>query len=397
MWKLIPWFGLCISALAETYPGNLPIDHPAIRYSEQPVSGAMAKAVDGIEFRDDLFGYLPDLLKRLNINIDSQMLVFSKTSFQGARVSPDRPRAIYFNDRVAVGWVPGAPQIEIAVTDTRLGAVFYTLNATKQDRPHLVRQESCLKCHQGPATAGVPGIFVGSVFPNALGVPQRAGAIITDHRTPFRDRWGGWYVTAGGGQQMDRSNAFAANPSEPMVLDIQGKQNLQDLSRMVRMRNYLAPTSDIVALMTFEHQTLMTNLLTRLSWEARIAQQNGENEAAILHHLRPQITETVAELFFEGEASIIEPIRGVSSFVKTFPLTGLRDSHGRSLRDFDLTRRLFRYPLSYMVDSSIFDALPEFIQREIFRYIDTRLNRLPAPKDAAAVRQILQEIKPLFN
>jgi len=33
--------------------------------------------------------------------------VFSQTSFQLRKISPQRPRAIYFNDDVYVGWVRG--------------------------------------------------------------------------------------------------------------------------------------------------------------------------------------------------------------------------------------------------------------------------------------------------
>jgi hypothetical protein len=50
-------------------------------------------------------GYLPSLLHLLDVNIDSQVLVFSKTSFQHTLIDPKHPRAVYFNDNVAIGMV----------------------------------------------------------------------------------------------------------------------------------------------------------------------------------------------------------------------------------------------------------------------------------------------------
>jgi hypothetical protein len=150
------------------------------------------------------------------------LLVFSKTSFQADRISPRNPRAIYFNDDVAVGWVRGSSSMEVAAFDSRQGVVFY--------------QQACLNCPQGPATLGVPGIFVGSVYPNLDGQPS-ATAIITDHRTPFSDRWGGWYVNAVHGEQPDRANAVAPDPAGPSALE--------KLTAKFNPAGYLTPLSDI--------------------------------------------------------------------------------------------------------------------------------------------------------
>ena len=319
------------------YPANLPIDHPAIQYFQAPLDNAITHLTGPIP------SDLPTLLDRLHISPDSQLLVFSKTSFQAAKISPRNPRAIYFNDDVAVGWVRGSPSMEVAAFDPRQGVVFYTFDAEK---PGFTRQQVCLHCHQGPATSGVPGIFVGSVYPNAAGQPSSAAAIITDQRTAFADRWGGWYVNAAHGEQPDRANAVAPDPAEPAALE--------KLTAKFNSAGYLTPVSDIVALMTFEHQTQMTNLITRLGWEARMG---GE----------PDIEPIVAYMLFADEAPLREPIEGVSSFTKTFPERGPRDRRGRSLRDFDLKTRLFRYPLSYMIYSPAFDTLPDAVRDRIYR------------------------------
>jgi len=332
-------------------------EYPVIGYSGTPVHNRIARLQTRLlggqaklEFKPPR-GYLDSVLKNLGIDPSSQMLVYSKSSLQVQWVNAAAPRAIYFNDEVAVGWVPGGDGMEVAASDPMQGAVFYTFRDGA-----LTRREECLHCHDGASTMGVPGMFVGSVFPDRTGAPARTGAIITDHRTPFADRWGGWYVTAAGGEQRDRANAVALDPAEPLVLATEARQNLRTLTREFDVSRYLAPTSDIVALMTFEHQTQMANLLTRLAWDARSGLP-----------LEADLKTTADYMLFVDEALLAEPITGVSTFTETFPQRGPRDRKGRSLRDFDLRTRLFRYPLSYLIYGRKFDALPESVKGPLYR------------------------------
>jgi len=341
-------------AHAQVYAENLPVDHPAIHYFQGPLDDPIARLSKRIAtgdvklpFRDGGLGFLPGLLDALGVNPDTQALVFSKTSFQASKISPRNPRAIYFSDNVAVGFVPGGDGLEIAALDPKQGIVFYTLDARK---PEFTRHDTCLQCHQGPATMGVPGVFIGSVFPNSAGSPSRASAIITDHRTPFEDRWGGWYVDSNRGAQKGRANSVAFNPSEP--------EKLEALPKFAP-NGYLTMTSDIVALMTFEHQTQMVNLITRLGWLARMGAPKAELDAAM--------EAAVSYMLFTDEAPLKEPLEGVSTFTQTFPARGPRDHLGRSLRDFDLKQRLFRYPLSFVIYSEAFDALPESIRAQVYK------------------------------
>lgn len=317
--------------------------------------------------------------------------MFSKTSFQATKISPRNPRAIYFTDDVAVGWVRGGDGYEIAATDPNDGVVFYTLGAQKSDRPQLARRDVCLKCHQGSATLGVPGIFVGSVFPNPLGTPYRLDSIITDHRTAFKDRWGGWYINAKRGEQPDRANAVAPDPADPEALDSEGARNLTSLIRKFDPTGYLSPVSDIVALMTFEHQTQITNLITRVNWEQRLGMSvDGDIEAMVEYML------------FADEAPLREPVEGVSTFTATFPERGPRDRRGRSLRDFDLKTRLFRYPLSYMIYSAEFNALPSEVKQRVYRRLNEVLSNQDQSEkfarlsedDRRAILEILRDTKP---
>src|SRR5262249_5854685 len=154
--------------------------------------------------RDDTLTYLPSLLQNLGIDPESQALVFSKTSFQSTKISPQNPRAVYFTNDAAIGFVRGTEIIEVAAVDNHQGVQFYTLSQKKSDQPKFEHRDVCIQCHQGPATSGVPGIFIGSAIPNQAGNITPEGAIITDHRTKFEERWGGWFITARAGQVKDR-------------------------------------------------------------------------------------------------------------------------------------------------------------------------------------------------
>ena len=154
--------------------------------------------------------------------------------------------------------------------------------------------------------------------------------------------------------------------------------------------------------MTLEHQTHMINLLTRVSWDARIAEHDGlldETEAAVR---RRGVEEVVSYMLFADEAPLTDQVQGVSTFVGTFPARGPRAGQGRSLRDFDLQTRLFRYPLSYMVYSDLFDGLPDPVRASVYARLfevltgdasTDRFDRLSA-QDRQTILQILRETKP---
>ena len=426
------------SRALQPYEETIPGDHPVLglrnRAPENAVHELGLRLADGrttLSPAGDGTGYLHTLLDRLDVNADSQVLVFSKTSLQRQAISPRRPRAIYFNDEVAVAFVPGSDCIELAATDPGLGVAFYELEATRGGRPRLMRRTGCLRCHHGPATLGVPGLYVGSVFPSPSGEPNFGlGTIVTDHRTPLAERWGGWYVTGAHGAQAHRGNAVARDPARPDRLDAVGARNLTDLARKTDTSRYLERGSDIVALMVLEHQTQMTNHLTRLAWLARLhaaevesatggARRRGDRTAAssvdrggevgIAHppgapsaRLDDWIEETVAYLLFSDEAALAEPIAGTSTFTATFPGRGPHDARGRSLRDFDLQTRLFRYPLSYLIYGRAFDALPDGVRERVYAGLYKVLTgadrrerfRHLTESDRQAIRDIVAATKP---
>src|SRR5580698_7369570 len=164
--------------------GDLPVDDPVARLAKKMESGQAT-----LEYSADGLGYLPSLLKNLNVNVDSQLLVFSKTSFQLPKISPWTPRAVFFNDTVAVGSVQHGDVLELAALDPKQGVTFYTLDVKQTAKPTFDRRSDCLQCHQGTTTLGIPGIMVTSVYPSGDGTPAfRGAAQVTDHRTPFGER-----------------------------------------------------------------------------------------------------------------------------------------------------------------------------------------------------------------
>jgi hypothetical protein len=392
----------------------VPPDDPAIQYGELPVDDPVARLATQVEsgkvkleYTAGPLGYLPSILKNLNINIDSQILVFSKTSFQLPKISPWAPRALFFNDNVAVGSVQGGDVLEFAALDPKQGVTFYTLDAKRSAKPSFDRRSDCLQCHQGTTTLGIPGIMVTSVYPSGDGTPAfRGAALATDHRTPFSDRWGGWYVTGTMGAERHMGNAVAHDSAQPRNLDTAGSQNLTSFGRRFYSTNYLAKTSDIVALMTLEHQTRMTDLMIRTAWDGRVvlhsvAQHKGlDSEGSA--RIDDDADTMVAYMLFADEAKIHEPIQGVSTFTATFPQRGPRDHKGRSLRDFDLQTRMFKYPLSYMIYSETFDAMPDVVRERVYRRLYDVLSGKDQSKtfarlsdgDRRAILEILVDTKP---
>ena len=108
----------------------LPLEHEAIRYSSGPIDDAVSRLQQRINSGaatlqyEDGFGYLRSVLKELDIPVSSQVLVFSKTSFQAARIGPRLPRALYFRDNAAVGFVRTGDVIEVAALDAKQGTIF---------------------------------------------------------------------------------------------------------------------------------------------------------------------------------------------------------------------------------------------------------------------------------
>jgi hypothetical protein len=347
------------------------LDHPAIAYTTRQTSSvvdALNTRVQGGQVSlpyDDNTGYLKPVLDALNVSVDSQIVVFSKTSLQSRIIQPRNPRVIYFNDSVVVAWVRGG-FIEIAAHDPAQGAVFYRVLRATAGPPAMFRDNGCLQCHYSFATLGVPG-FVAKSVPSALdgnALPW-LGNYLTDHRSPMSERWAGWFVTGKAGTSRHMGNAPVADRTIDNVTIEDANLNLGDLRSRFDTSGYLSPHSDVVALLVFDHQVRMMNLLTRIGWQARTLAHDGRNEVAIASALRDIAIETVDYMLFVDEAPL-SGVSGTSGFAESFGKRGPHDRKGRSLRDLDLKQRLFTNPCSYMIYSEAFERLPPAAKRAIY-------------------------------
>jgi hypothetical protein len=359
-------------------------EHHAIAYTASVPTDAIARLQRNIDMGtvtldfEPQHGYLASLLRTLDVPVSSQGLVFSKTSFQAARIGPWAPRALYFNDEIYVGEVRGSSLLEIASVDPKLGAVFYTLDQQPSARPVFQRQgATCLQCHDSSsATGGVPGLLFRSVATDRAGsVLGIAGAGVTTDRTPLDQRWGGWYVTGSGGTVRHMGNP--------------------DLGRFDPAR-LLAPDSDIVALMVFAHQARVHNLITSAGYSARISGSTDQSRAAA--------ERLVQALLFVNEAPISSPIKGSSGFAGEFAARGPRDRQGRTLYELDLKRRMFKYRLSYLIYSKGFDGLPASVKDYVYQRVAEVLTGTDqsetfsdlTPSERKAILEILRDTKPDF-
>lgn len=387
-----------------------PVDDPVTRLQKQIDDGEVHLDWDAEH------GYLPSVLKALGIPHESQMLVFSKTSLQQERISPSRPRALYFNDDAYVGWVRYGPVLEISAVDPGQGAMYYTLAQRLSQRPQFVRDRGdCLSCHASSRTWDVPGHIVRSVYTAPDGHPHfGAGTFRTDHSSPFSERWGGWYVTGTHGALRHMGNVVAGDAERPELLDREAGANVTDLTSIVDTKPYLTHHSDLVALMVLEHQADMHNLITRANYDARRALRDGRIMNQMLNEPEDHISDSTRRrienagqrllkyLLFVDEAALAEPVRGTSGFAERFAEIGPCDKLGRSLRDFDLQRRLFRYPCSYLIYSEAFDALPELLREHVLRQLwEILIQRNTSGTyehlslaDRQAILEILRETKP---
>jgi hypothetical protein len=386
-------------------PLTVALTHPAIGYFTRPTTDVVAQLNRRLEEGtarltfDDRSGYLPSVLDALHVPVESQMLVMSKTGVQALYTEPANPRAILFNDVVAVGYIRGAPLLELAVHDPQQGVLFYTLDQKAQDKPRFERPSACVRCHQVYSTLHVPGMLSRSSFVARDGLPLgQFGAYDIDDRTPFAKRWGGWYVTGTHGSMRHMGNAIVGSSGDREAAISDRTLNRSSLDGLFDAKGYASAGSDIAALMVFAHQAHMTNLITRVGWEARVASQDTPLDVT-----RAPIHDAVGELvdyaLFVDEEPLTAPVRGTSGFAQTFSARGPADRQGRSLRQLDLEHRLLRYPCSFMLYSEAFKALPDVVREAIYgRIWDILSGSETNPKyarrsgdDRAAVLQILRE------
>jgi hypothetical protein len=380
-------------------------DDPAIAYSTAPLNNIVddlnrkLQVGSAVLKFDGRGGYLQSVIDALKLPTDSQLLVFSQLSLQGRRIGSSNPRALFFNDRVALGWVRDGELIEVAAHDAKQGIIFYTLEQRATARPEFKREFRCLGCHMNGDTSNVPGLLMFSVTPETR--DQQGKIVPIDQRSPLAGRWGGWFVT-GAGAVRHLGNEVPA---------LEGRsRDLSSVAGLFEPDGYRTLSSDVAALLTFSHQTQMTNLLTRASWEARVADPVNHPEAPaeagrarLVEAMLSGIAgEVVDYMLFIDEAALPVAIGERSRFAERMAASGPRDRQGRSLYELDLKTRLMKYPCSYLIYSPAFDALPALMKTLIYKRLwqilsgAAREPRYRALSLAArrAVVEILKDTKP---
>jgi hypothetical protein len=388
-------------------------EHPAIAYAHRPthdrvsmLDRAIRDGTKSLGFQTR-GGYLRPVLEALGVPVESQLLVFSKTGIQREMTGPRSPRAIFFDQSVVVGYVPGARFLEVAAHDPEQGVIFYTLEQTAAGPPAFARRGAeCLTCHVSAATLEVPGMIVRSNVLDADGglMPQ-LGSFAVNHRTPLPNRWGGWFVTGNYTRPPYDGTAHMGNVTIAMHPEsgpstTSNEVFIEWLNGVPEKAGYPSADSDIAALLVFDHQMHAMNLLTRLNWESRVAASDGraDFDRGMLRELVDDLTDY---FLFVDEAAPPGRVIPRPGFSERFTAGAPRDRHGRSLRELDLETRLLRYPCSYMVYTEAFERLPAAAKNAVYERIWAVLSgREPHPKyahlapaDRRAIVEILRDTK----
>jgi hypothetical protein len=408
----------CLAAQAEDAYEKPPINYSATTPHDVITRLQSRVAAGEVTWTGGGKAVLRQLLQELHIPVESQLLVFSRTSFQRTSISPKHPRAIYFSDTAYVGWVPGG-LIEVATIDPQLGPVFYSFDPNRA-APKFERDQNCLSCHGGVFVRDIPAVFVRSVFPDAQGDPLlRFGTELVDFRTPFTNRWGGWYVTGKHGRALHRGNLQFQDDAGKLKAAASRGANVTDLSAYFDSGMHLTNSSDIVAFLVLEHQTRVQNTLTRAAFDCRrmLAYQKTL-QTELKEPVTTELTydsvksvfasaaqEIVTDLLFKGEAPLPAGLRGAGSFETAFRQSARPAGNGDSLRDFHLDGHLFKHRCSYLIYSEFFLKLPAELKRQVYARLhhalrptdsDPQYDYLPAA-DRARILQILTETHPEFR
>lgn len=404
LYALVP---LLLALLAPATQAQIRYDeeYPAIGYTsaalQDPVSELLRRVEAGeVELVwNEERGYLDSLLEALDIHPDSQALVFSKTSLKNRFITPESPRALYFNDSVYVGMTFGSSALEIGAMDPNLGPVFFDMPNRAGDAVDFERQMGrCLRCHDsyGLSGGGVPRFILSSNLAGADGsIVSHELSEITSTATPIRRRWGGFYVSGTHGAQEHMGNLILREVPSVLDLDLSLTGNKTDLSEFLDLSRYPSPHSDIVPLLVLEHQVELQNLITRVNYDARtLLHGAGGTDEATRERLAEMSEPLVRALLMTDEAPLEDEVQGTSAFAEHFQSLGPFDARGRSLRELQLETRTFKYPLSYLIYSEAFLALPEQVRNIVYGRLGEILNRGDAgfPRLDADLRGALQGI-----
>ena len=341
--------------------------------------------------------FIASMLEHLDVPASSQLLVFSRTSLQTRKISGSNPRALYFNENVYVGYIPGG-KVEIVSLDPELGAIFYILDIPKSSElPVIERSGRCMNCHAAAETRRIPGLSTRSVIPGS-----NWGKLVSfndkeiGHQIPISERFGGWHVTGDSGISDHKGNLTGERVGGKIVTEVIEPGTEFDWSA------YLTETSDILPHLLLEHQAGFMNLVLEATYRARTYQHIGKGEikpehVAVLHGLADEL---VRYLLFADEAKF--PAGGIRvdpQYREDFLADRKEASNGISLKDLDLETRIFKHPCSYLIHSDVFQATSDLFKQRVYQVLGEALSiEKPNPDFAylsvtekEAIRGILRE------
>ena len=141
-------FAVCLFVVALTADqASAQHDHnsPPINYQSSTPTDRVSQLAAAIERGetnlkwDQNHGWLKSILAAFDVPSSSQTLVFSKTSMQFRQISPSRPRAIYYNDDIYVGWVNGGGVFGVRFVGGRAAGTVLVSVAEPRRAPDLQR------------------------------------------------------------------------------------------------------------------------------------------------------------------------------------------------------------------------------------------------------------------
>ena len=376
---------------------------PAHEYHTRELNDPFTRMIEGFESGERELDYqsgrafITSILEHLDVPASSQLLVFSRTSLQTRHISGRNPRAMYFNEDVYVGYIPGG-KVEIISLDPELGGIFYIFDQPKRgELPVIERSGRCMNCHAVAETRRVPGLSVRSVTPG-----PNWGAIETfrnkqiGHQIPLSERFGGYHVTGDPGFTDHKGNRVGQEVGGKIITEVIEPGTQFDWSI------YPADTSDILPHLLLEHQSGFMNLVLEATYRARTYAYLGKGEIKPEHVevLNGLAGELVRYLLFADEAKF--PIGGIqvdSEYREDFLADRKETSNGNSLKDLDLETRLFKNRCSYLIYSSVFEATPDVFKQQVYDLLDKALSAKKTNPDFAylpdaekeAIRGILRE------
>ena len=369
---------LCLAAAIPSRASEYEFDGPPHNYWKRPLHDPFTKFIGEVEAgRVQLDGsgelpYLRSLLTALNVPVSSQMLVFSNTSLQLRLISPRNPRALFFNEDVYVGFIPGG-RIEIVSIDPEAGGIFYIFDIPRDGSAFKAeRSDRCMNCHAKEETFYVPGIFIKSVVPLATGGSLQAfRQKQSGHAIPFAERFGGWYVTGKHGITEHWGNALGRNSPEGVL------QKLPlEPGKLFDYARYPVVGSDILPQLLHEHQAGFVNRVLEATYKTRdvMNTSKGKPTAAENTTLDELARALVRYILFADEAPL-PGVEGDSAFKADFQKSGIP-----ALREFDLKTRLFKNRCSYMIDSAVFAAMPREMKLRVYRQLALALGEAQQDK-----------------